>query len=78
MSWDEFWSWFTNQSSEIKKDALLQLDLVDMMKRISIEERRNVLKCAPQSVIDRLQLLLRGYYDKDKQTVKYSLRGFSR
>lgn len=78
MSWDAFWSYFAEQSSAIKKDLLKQLDLVSMMKVLPIEERRIVLKCAPKVVIDRLHDLVKEFNVKDRQTIKYSLRGFSR
>lgn len=74
MSWDAFWSYFIEQSSDIKKDLLQQLDLVTMMRTLPIQERRIVLKCAPKLVIDTLSKIVQGYNDKDKTVIKYSLR----
>lgn len=76
MTWDAFWSYFDKQDTRTKHDLLKQLDLVHMMQMKPLDVRQEVLKCAPQPLINRIEELLG--YAKNQTHYSNSIRRFSR
>ena len=50
--WTDFWAWFEVMSLDHQREAMLQLDLVNHLQKLSEKEQKVVLAGAPQGIVD--------------------------
>jgi hypothetical protein len=50
--WPDFWAWFEVMPSDHQREALLQLDLVNHLQKLSAACQKKVLDGAPQGIVD--------------------------
>ena len=56
MDWDSFWAAYDEAPQHIKTELLEQIDLLRLVKKLSLAQRRLVLRSAPEPIIQSLKL----------------------
>lgn len=51
LSWDQFWPLFKQSSNEVKRNLWKQMDLMNFLPRLSIDDRQEVMKNAPDDIL---------------------------
>ena len=51
-SWDDFWAVYDDSPKEVQEEWLKQINLPDLVKRLSFKEVVKVFRCAPKEIVD--------------------------
>jgi hypothetical protein len=51
-TWDDFWAVYEDSPKDIQEEWLKQIDLPDLVRRLSFKELVKVFRCAPKEIVD--------------------------
>lgn len=51
-TWDDFWAAYDDSPKEVQEELLKQINLPDLVRKLSFKELVKVFRCAPREIID--------------------------